>query len=498
MGVVLGYVRSFLVLAIAVSAAGCEEKPQPAKAPAPRAAAENAPAAPPVEPAPPPAPPAAPAEYGGSHLGSFAIGGDGADAARTVAVAPDGAIVVGGYFSGQVDFGAGAVTASGGTDAFVAAYDANGALRWVKAFGGDDPVEEEAVQAVAVDPQGNVYVTGLFNRVADFGGGERTSAGRTDVFVAKYTAAGEHVWSRSAGDKFKDHGHGIAVDSAGNVIVTGYFSGVVNLGGGTFEGQGRADIFLVKYGTDGKHQWSFAYGDKDDDLGRAVAVDWRGDVYLLGEYNGELDLGGGALKSVGNSDVLVAKFDAAGAHQWSRSFGHAFNDFGVGIAADRDGGVAIAGSFETAIDFGGGELKGAGKKDAFLVKLDGKGGHVWSKALAARDNDIGGAVAIDPFGNVAFAGWYWFDLDAGGGALKSAGKDDVVVAKYSASGEHLWSKRFGGAETDFGRGLAFDGDGNLVLVGTFRKAVDFGGGELAWRDSGTVPRGDAYVARFGP
>ncbi len=88
-----------------------------------------------------------------------------------------------------------------------------------------------------------------------------TSAGAADIFVVKLWPDGSHVWSKSYGDSNTQSGAAIVVDAAGDVLVTGSFSGAVDLGGNTpATSAGPADIFVVKLGPDGSHLWSKAYG----------------------------------------------------------------------------------------------------------------------------------------------------------------------------------------------------------------------------------------------
>jgi hypothetical protein len=112
---------------------------------------------------------------------------------------------------------------------FVAKYTAAGALVWARRLGGSG---DDAGAGVAVDKQGNVYITGYFSGVADFDPGAGTvtltSAGATDVFVAKLDSAGAFVWARRLGGSSLDEGTGVAVDEQGNVYTTGAFAGTAD------------------------------------------------------------------------------------------------------------------------------------------------------------------------------------------------------------------------------------------------------------------------------
>jgi hypothetical protein len=489
-----------VVSTVMLVACGPKEDEGP-RAKAPDPTAESAPGAAadgtkPDQPAAP-LPALAGAQDGASelkHAWSIKVGGTAADAARAVTVDKDGNYLVTGYFGDKVDFGAGALESFGGQDVFIAKYDAAGKLLWAKQFGGPG---EDIGQAVATDSQGNIVVTGTFTDEAEFGSGKTfESKGRTDVFVARYSSDGEHLWSRRAGGEVEDRGYAVAIDSKDSVIVTGYFGGAVAFGGDPMESAGQADIFVVKYAASSEHIWSWRIGGKVDDLGRAVAVDAQDNVVLAGDFHETISLGGAEQVSTGNADILLAKFTSNGKYLWAKTFGSYFHDFSVGVAVDGKGHIAITGAFEQTVDFGGDELVGAEKKEIFLAKYTGDGRHLWSKRFGGRDDDIGSSVAVDGYGNVYMAGWFWRTVDFGGGKLESAGDNDIVLAKYAPDGTFVSAKQFGDIGADFGRSVAIDHDGSAVMVGTFRGKVSFGGDELVYNGDKKRPHGDAFVVKF--
>ena len=136
-----------------------------------------------------------------------------------------------GYFVTSATFGAGepnetTLTSAASTDIFVARYDASGLLLWATRAGG---AGDERGLAIAVDGSGNSYVTGRFRFAsATFGAGEPnettlTSAGASDIFVAKYDAGGMLLWATRDGGEYDEYGLAIAVDGSGSSYVTGYF-----------------------------------------------------------------------------------------------------------------------------------------------------------------------------------------------------------------------------------------------------------------------------------
>lgn len=433
------------------------------------------------------------------HVWSERFGGDGktCDEGHDIATDGHGNIVVTGFFESTVDFGGGALTCEGHSDAFVAKYDAVGAHLWSKRFGDDGHFAKG--HAVVTDGDGAVIVTGKFGGEVDFGGGPMSAGGNTDVFVVKLDADGAHLWSRRIGGADVDMGTDIAVDGAGNVVVTGQFRGTVDFGGGPLTSAGDHDIFVAKYSAGGVHLWSRRFGGAAMDIGKAIAVDGEGEVLLTGSFQNTVDFGGGPLASSGYHDIVLLKLDADGAHLWSRSFGGVVNDHGHGVAVDGEGHVLVTGEFRGTADFGGGPLVSAGNEDIFVARYDAGGAHQWSRRFGdAYFAQSGFDIAAGGDGGVVVTGWFWGTVDLGGGTLTSAGEKDVFVAEFDADGAHLWSRRFGDTGWDAGFGVAADGSGNFLLAGAFEVSVDFGGGTLLNPGGASFGCTDIFVAKFGP
>jgi hypothetical protein len=325
---------------------------------------------------------------------------------------------------------------------------------------------------------GNVVVTGFFEGGVDFGGGSLVSAGLSDIFVAKFNANGAHQWSQRFGSTGFDSGEAVAVDRSGNVLVTGGFEGTVDFGGGDLVGAGYKDVFVAKYDPSGAHEWSCRFGGTGYEEGYGIAVDGLESAVVTGYFEGGVDFGGGSLVSAGLEDIFVAKYDSSGTHHWSRRFGSTGSDYGEAVAVDGSGNVVVTGFFGGGVDFGGGSLTSAGLEDIFVAKYDSSGTHQWSQRFGSTGYDDGYGVAVDASGEVVATGVFEGTADFGGGDLISAGYSDIYVAKYNAIGAHEWSQRFGGTADDYGEDVAVDGSGKSLLTGEFIGTVNFGGGDL--------------------
>jgi hypothetical protein len=367
---------------------------------------------------------------------------------------------------------------------FVLAFiPANG--QWAIGMGGS--VSDRA-SGVAVDASGNVYVTGTFNGTADFDPSGATSnlvsVGGSDVFIAKYSSSGSLVWAKSVGGSGADVSYGIAVDGSSNVYIVGYFNGTADFdpGAGTSNlvTNGGTDIFLAKYSSAGALVWAKNIGGTSNDVGRAIALDGSGNVFITGEYRTTADFNPGGtainLTSVGNGDVFIAEYSNAGSCLLAKSVGGPSLDAGYGIGVDGVGLITVTGQYIDTADFdpsiGISNLTSAGVTAAFLAQYDFLGNLQWCNSFGGTSATYSRGMTVDPNGGDiyvtgVFGGTVDFNPGVGTTNLTSAGLEDVFFAKYDAAGGLAFAKSVGGSFSDFGYAITFDASGNVYVAGYF-------------------------------
>ncbi len=344
---------------------------------------------------------------------------------------------------------------------------------WSKGFSGVN------IGNVALDGVGNAVLVGGLMGTANLGGGPLTDMGGSDVLVARFDAAGNHLWSKRFGDAQAQYASAVVVDGSSNVILSGAFQGTINWGAGVpITSAGGDDLFVTKLNSSGNYQWAKHFGDAKDQSGASVAVDAKDNVLLAGTFNGTMDFGGGQLTSVGNNDMFLAKLSPGTAHIWSKRFGDSGYQSSTGIAADSAGDVIVAGVFDGSIDLGNGALVSAGDSDAFVAKFDGAGNHLWSKRFGDDKYQSAGSIAVDTVGNVVMTGLFFGTINFGGGILPSAGNSDIFIAKFDAAGKHIWSKSFGDSNAQIPGDIAVDSANNILLTGRFNGTINFGANAL--------------------
>jgi hypothetical protein len=210
---------------------------------------------------------------------------------------------------------------------------------------------------------------------------------------------------------------------------------------------GNADIFLAKYSSAGAHIWSKRIGGTGVDVGNAISVKRDGTFAItgyFGSFGGPVDFGGGPLTSAGGSDAFVAEYASSGAHVWSRAIGGIGNDVGFSVAIDgTSGAVAITGNFTGDVSIACNGITSAGDADGFVLQYSPTGSLAWIRRFGGTSDDRGTAIAIAPGGSVVLTGYFNNTADFGGGSHTSVGGSDIFLAKYTSSGTWTWDKVFG-------------------------------------------------------
>jgi PKD repeat protein len=355
-----------------------------------------------------------------------------------IAVDVNGNVDVVGMFDDTVNFGGGPLTATPASqtgsplDMFVVQYNAGtGAHQWSKRFGGS---YTDQASAVAVDGSGNVYFTGFFENVIDFGGGPLSDpyTSDLDVFIAKFTVGGSYVWAKNWTNTGNDRGYGIGVDSSGNVTIGGSFSNGINFGGGTLgSANGMVDGFIASFNTAGTYRWQRQFGDPNgNEYVRGLAVDGSGNVAIAATGSSPEDMGGGILPPLGSSDALVAEYAGAdGSYRWAKRVGGMQNDYASSVAIDSANNVYLAGSFQSVANFGVASLTAAGNDDSFIEKFSSTGSAAWVRDYGGAGADEFYSVTVAPDGSPIGGGFFYGTETIAGTTLTAPGtsSDGIVV-----------------------------------------------------------------------
>ena len=424
-------------------------------------------------------------------------GGISGDKGYSIAVDAYGNSYITGYFRESATFGTTTLTSSSdyGSDIFVAKMDINGNWLWAKQAGGTD---YHGGYGIAVDANGNSYVTGYFSGSATFGTTTLTSSGYDDIFVAKLDSSANWLWAKQAGGTSSDIGYGIAVDAYGNSYVTGYFkSSSCSFGTITLTSSGYEDIFVAKLDINGNWLWAKQAGGTSEDGGTSIAVDANGNSYVTGSFKESANFGTTTLTSSGSWDIFVAKIDHNGNWLWAKQAGGTDNDGGISIAVDDNGNSYVTGGFYgSSCSFSTITLINSSIEysDIFVAKIDYNGNWLWAKQAGGTGYDAGYGIAVDTNGNSYVTGEFDGSATFGTTTFTSSGGSDIFVAKLDSNGNWLWAKQAGGTDDDYGKGIAVDNNGNSYVTGYFWSSATFGTTTLT---SSSDYGSDIFVTKLG-
>jgi hypothetical protein len=321
---------------------------------------------------------------------------------------------------------------------------------WAKRFSPQGTMVGGNAVAVRIDSQGNEVMTGYFSGTIDFGGMPLVAAGSSDIFVAKFDTFGNPIWSERFGGASIQEPTSLAIDAAGNIVITGTFHGELDFGGGTLQSAGMGDIFVVKFTSAGQFVWSKGFGDAKDQEAGGVAVDSGGNVVVTGVYQGTIDFGPAPLKNTGPTagyDIYLAKLDSGtGEGTWSKGFGDPFGNTPGSplVVIDSADSVILAGDYDIELNFGGANLMSNGDLNVYLAKFDTNANPLWSQTYGGAGVQKADDVGVDASGNIVLAGEITNGSINFGTDLMTPG---VFLVSFDSSGSPGWSEDFAGVQT---------------------------------------------------
>ncbi len=266
--------------------------------------------------------------------------------------------------------------------------------------------------------------------------------------------------------------------------------GYIIAGSTTSFGAGASDMYLVRTDSHGDTLWTRTYGGAGNDDGFAVQQTFDGGYAIVGRT-----------KSFGSGmeDVYLVKTNSSGDTLWTRTFGGADNDKGLGFRQTSDGGYIIVGETWSF---------GAGFDEVYLIKVNSSGDTVWTRTFGGNAPDIAYDVVQTSDGGYITAGYSWsfadntstvqlvktdiagnpqwmkdcggvkhttaysIDLTSDGGFIiggwidpNGVGTPDAYLVKTDSLGDTLWTNSYGGTDVDFARSVIQTSDHGYVFTG---------------------------------
>jgi gliding motility-associated-like protein len=370
-------------------------------------------------------------------------------------------------------------------------------FEWISTAGGS---KSDKGTTVAVDGDGNTFITGYYNEQAQFGtlntGFSFDSS--KEVFVAKMDPNGVYLWVVNGLNYYDDRGLGLCLDPMGNVYVTGTCWGGLQFGPlNVYNTTSYTDqVFVTKIDTGGNVIWMKNAGVDEnfgfpynDDHGLDLAADSQGNIYVTGFLSNAGFMNtpatfDGIIIDMAPEDTLafVAKLSNDGVWQWVETFQGIVDHRDNGIGVDDEDNVYVTGGFKGTKDFGGTNLISDGEIDIYVVKYDPSGAFQWATQAGSTRNDRGNAIVDGHDGFMYVAGEFRDHCYFGSQLLNNYGGPggrDVFVAKLSKNGAWGWASKAGSKKgSDRANSIAANSSGNIFVTGQFSSDAKFGVNEI--------------------
>jgi len=333
-------------------------------------------------------------------------GGDAWDFGHSVQQSLDGGYIITGR-----TMSAGA----GGEDLYLIKIDANGDTVWSKTYGGANSDGGCCVQKTS---DGGYIIVG---RTLSFG------AGYVDVWLLKTDSLGDTLWTKTFGTPNEDWGYFGQQTIDGGYIITGYqmFS------------PGEGDVWLIKTNEFGNELWTKTFGGSNYDEARSVRQTPDRGYIICGTDN----------YNTSNSELYLIKTDSLGNEDWSKTYGGALMDYGLGVALTLDGGYIAVGK-KTISGLAG---------EAYLVKINSNGDTLWTKTYGGTAEDYAHSVQ-----QTADSGY----ILCGGFSNTVNYSSEGYLIKTNSNGDTLWTRIYGGVSTDNFFSVQQTTDRGYICVGS--------------------------------
>lgn len=328
----------------------------------------------------------------------------------------------------------------------------------------------ESCQALTIDSNDNIYLSGGFN--ADFSLGNQTlvPVGDIDIYLTQLNENGEVQWVVSGGSVEDDEVVEVITDGDNNVYWTGMYWLDADFGDTTLsvESSSRA-IFMIKYSPNGELIWAQSFDGTNLKQISDIAIGNDNDLYFTGYFEETLILDEFVLTATANTDMFVAKMTNTGEMLWASQAGLEGDNFGINLAITNDNQVVVGGHYEGQIAFQSDTIQSnTPDLDVFIAKFDANGEAMWGRKAGGVFPSELTSIVLDEANNVYATGTFLGVLKLSETLeLQTDGfNKNVYLFSYDENGTPLWAKSIGGDSDEEARAMILNQQ-TIAMTGNF-------------------------------
>ncbi len=456
------------------------------------------------------------------QITAWKIGGTGEQKAESIICDNTGNVIVTGEIRGNCDFGGIIINATTNTynagvfspyvnlyDLFIAKYNKDGGVIWAKKINngsGTSNSNNASSKKILNDGSGNLFIVGRFYNNLTFEAGTPSaitlsSAGGSDIFIAKYDPNGNFIWAKKSGGTGDDEAGDLELDSNGDLFISGTFNGTATFGTSpvttNITSNGGSDIYIAKFNNAGTLAWVQKGGGATNDFGKGLAVSSAGKVYVTGSIRGSATFG--SLTANGNSsndNIFFGAFNPITSNWEFAEKAGGSSGYSTGIDVSVGNSIRLIGTFSGNATFGNGisyaikNITNTGTSyfdafyvdngDVFLLDYSVSNSFPYSSEIKAKSNSINYSIGY-------FSGRMDYKYDV----LSTNGSYDIFLNKTTDINTNKMIKIGGSNSNDYGKSIAYSPDGNIYLTGHFTGTSQFGNTTLTASGSN-----DAFIIRI--
>lgn len=351
--------------------------------------------------------------------------------------------------------------------------------KWANSAYGD---YHDRATSVIADNSGNVIIAGhfysselIFDTITLVNNGSNND----DIFLVKYNSEGDLLWAKNFGNTSMDKANAIAIDSIGNIYITGSFIGAtIAFDSITISSNGWDEVYIVKLNPSGDVIWAKSAGGSRTDIGKSITTDNSGNVYVTGVYGSTVMYfeSDSLLNFTGYPgppyDVFFSKYDSNGNLAWIKRIGGSGGDECTSVSSDNNNNIYLAGSFYSSVLYFESDSieKQYGKSDFYIIKYNSLGYVDWANSGGGDSTDVATSVIADNLGNVYIGGGYKSPTFYYNGNVLTntiGYTTDIFTIKYNHSGVPVWGNSIGMYDNEYLYSLSIGPSESIILSGYF-------------------------------